>query len=180
MVKKLDESKLRRFDEFWKIYPRRESKLDAKKAWIQTDADNIAEEILVAIDRQKRYSFKDRRFTPLPATWLRAGKWEDELPAPAVAVPSHSHGPVPKGPPPQTCPHRAYLNDQLLNLLLRKLQARITVSNDVLRQCVQYRNHVAGQWESMWPDKIDYPERLAQTKIAVKTFEDLIGAGARD
>jgi len=171
MVKKLDESKLRRFDEFWKIYPRRESKLDAKKAWIQTDADNIAEEIMVAIDRQKRYSFKDRRFTPLPATWLRAGRWEDELPAPAVAVSSHSHGPVPKGPPPQTCPHRAYLNDHLLNLI--NIKKGISVA--ALRECLKHRNHVAGQWDLLWDkNHIDYKERREQAQGVVEYFQDII------
>ena len=76
------------FEEFWKAYPKKVAKGDARKAWKQTDG--IRPElgkILEAIRNQSRsdqWMKAGGQFIPHPATWLRAERWDDEL---TVALP---------------------------------------------------------------------------------------------
>ena len=66
-----------RFEEFWDAYPRKIGKGAAKKAWckITTDPDTvIAAAFVFAGARQN----EDPKFTPHAATWLNAGRWDDE------------------------------------------------------------------------------------------------------
>ena len=70
------------FAQFWKAYPNRKAKGDAEKAWLKLkpNADLICT-ILAAIDRQKTgasWTKDGGQFIPLPATWLRGKRWEDE------------------------------------------------------------------------------------------------------
>jgi hypothetical protein len=71
------------FDTFWKAYPRRVAKGDARKAWSQTDNIRPAlPELLEAIDQQMKsdqWRKNDGQFVPYPATWLRQERWADEL-----------------------------------------------------------------------------------------------------
>ena len=70
------------FDLFWECYPKKKAKLDALKAWKQTE--NVRpdiEQILAAVDTQWQSNDWQRdggQFIPFPATWLRAGRWDDE------------------------------------------------------------------------------------------------------
>jgi hypothetical protein len=75
--------KAKPFDQFWAAYPRRVGKQDALKAWtkIKPDAMLLAM-ILHAIEKQKEgadWRKDDGQFIPHPATWLRAGRWLDEV-----------------------------------------------------------------------------------------------------
>jgi hypothetical protein len=77
-----------RFDEFYRLYPRKEAKVDARKAWAQVTKKVDPQTI---IDGLAAYSFgPDKKFHPLPASWLRGQRWEDEgtnlrhLPRPAA------------------------------------------------------------------------------------------------
>ena len=71
------------FDEFWKVYPKHEAKQDAMKAWksIKPDAELLA---TIVADIKKRLADggawyrKERQYVPLPATYLRGARWEDE------------------------------------------------------------------------------------------------------
>lgn len=68
------------FDKFWSVYPRRDAKMDARKAFAQMGVD---EEVLVLILRALQWQIRgwsERRFVPLPATYLRGRRWEDENP----------------------------------------------------------------------------------------------------
>lgn len=80
----------KKFDEFWKRYPRKEGKKDAIKAFEKalksTDADTILAGLSEAIAYWKREG-TDKRFIPLPATWLNGCRWEDELPPPTQSEP---------------------------------------------------------------------------------------------
>lgn len=71
------------FERFWKEYPRRQKKKDARKAWVQSVREKgLVENILAAIALQKtsrQWRKSDGDFIPLPGTWLRAGQWEDEV-----------------------------------------------------------------------------------------------------
>ena len=69
------------FIEFYSAYPRRQSKQDALKAYSQVRKAGVAHEtIMRGLDAAKRVDrrFRDPQFTPLPASWLRAGGFEDE------------------------------------------------------------------------------------------------------
>ena len=70
------------FDQFWKVYPRKTAKTAAVKAWAKHHPP--IEKVLktlswqISSDDWKKDSGK---FIPHPATWLNAGRWEDEAPA---------------------------------------------------------------------------------------------------
>ena len=63
------------FDAWYAVYPRKQARGDAFKAWKQVEGEEIADEIL---SKTKRYPFSsEKRYIPLPATFLRAWRWED-------------------------------------------------------------------------------------------------------
>lgn len=70
------------FDEFWKAYPRKDKKPDAVKAWKQATPKPEAI-ISILADLKRRASSEDwqkdgGRFIPLPASYLRGRRWEDQ------------------------------------------------------------------------------------------------------
>ena len=79
-----------RFDEFWKYYPRKVGKDEARRAYDsarkrvhqQTLIDGAA---ILAADP----NLPEQRFIPHPATWLRRGGWDDE------PLPPRRSGPAP-------------------------------------------------------------------------------------
>ena len=67
------------FDRFWEKYPKKEAKQDAEKAWRQVDGKQHVDAILEDLERSieaRRWS--EKKFTPLPATYLRGERWKDE------------------------------------------------------------------------------------------------------
>jgi hypothetical protein len=76
----LAQDKLERaFSEFWEVYPRKVGKAEAKKAFVKAHACANGEVVLGA----QRFAADpnlpaDKNFIPHPATWLNAGRWEDE------------------------------------------------------------------------------------------------------
>lgn len=70
------------FDAFWSVYPRREAKGDALKAWtkLAPDAD-LLRVIGDALRNQLANNWKgrDKQYIPLPATWIRNQRWEDDI-----------------------------------------------------------------------------------------------------
>lgn len=71
------------FESFWKVYPRKCKKGDARKAWQQTARIRPKlEELLKAVygARASRQWQKDGgEFIPYPATWLRGECWDDQM-----------------------------------------------------------------------------------------------------
>lgn len=71
------------FSKFWTVYPRKEAKKDAMKAW-KSIKPNEALITTIITDIKKRLTeggawYKsERKFVPLPATYLRGARWEDE------------------------------------------------------------------------------------------------------
>jgi hypothetical protein len=64
------------FDRFWKHYPRKDDKKDARKAWKQALRDAPPEVIIAGL---LRYPFKaETELQKLPAGWLRAERWKTE------------------------------------------------------------------------------------------------------
>ena len=71
------------FDEWYELYPRKESKGDAIKAWGQVTKAHDPEDIIEGLKKQLPIlRVQERKFTKLPATWLRKWCWMDELEAP--------------------------------------------------------------------------------------------------
>jgi hypothetical protein len=69
------------FDEFWKVYPRKIAKADARKAWKQTqsirpDLQTILKAIQAAC-KTEQWMRGGGQFIPYPATWIRGERWED-------------------------------------------------------------------------------------------------------
>lgn len=71
------------FDLFWSAYPRKIAKAAARKAWEKTKGSRPElNTLLVALATQKCSAAWTRdggQFIPHPATWLNAGRWDDEV-----------------------------------------------------------------------------------------------------
>lgn len=79
------------FDSFWKLYPKKKAKEDARKAWNKLKPDGeLYTAIMRSLSLQKKSPewIKDNgQYAPYPATWLRGRRWEDEEPAAAAPKP---------------------------------------------------------------------------------------------
>nr|DAT51306.1 MAG TPA: replisome organizer protein [Caudoviricetes sp.] len=75
------------FTEWWPHYPKKVKKLDAEKAYRAALKRGVTpKELLDGLQRQKaawKAKGTEPQYIPYPATWLRAGSWEDELDTPA-------------------------------------------------------------------------------------------------
>ena len=82
------------FDVFWKTYPRKSAKKEARKVW---DKLSVSERSL-AITGAETYRDDPNRldeFTKHPATWLRAGCWDDDpLPSRTSSNNTRTHQPI--------------------------------------------------------------------------------------
>jgi hypothetical protein len=70
-----------RFDEFWKLYPRKVAKDKAREKWAAVKPEMV-DTILAAVKAQtnsRDWQKEDGRFIPHPSTWLHNSRWEDEL-----------------------------------------------------------------------------------------------------
>lgn len=70
------------FDAFWAVFPRRQAKADALKAWkkLNPSAELVAQ-IMAAIEWQSQSQawLKDGgQYVPLPGSWIRGERWTDE------------------------------------------------------------------------------------------------------
>ena len=67
------------FDRFWKAYPKKTGKQEARKAFKKVSAPVSV--LVDAIEKQKTWSQWKRdngQYIPNPSTWLNQGRWEDE------------------------------------------------------------------------------------------------------
>lgn len=80
------------FTEWWPHYPKKVKKLDAEKAYRAALKRGVTpKELLDGLQRQKaawKAKGTEPQYIPYPATWLRAGSWEDELDTPAPSADS--------------------------------------------------------------------------------------------
>lgn len=70
------------FDTFWSAYPRKDNKVNSKKAFIKIKVDDeLLSIMLKAIEIQKRCGQLNRetKFIPQPSSWLNGRRWEDEI-----------------------------------------------------------------------------------------------------
>lgn len=71
------------FAEFWKEYPRRTCRFDARKSFLRIKPCNqeTCDDIFAGLDRWNAYWLEhgtDKRYMPHPATWLNQHRWEDD------------------------------------------------------------------------------------------------------
>lgn len=78
------------FEEFWQVYPRREGKQAAVKAFGKARQSASTEIIVQGAIRFRDDPNRQPEFTPHPTTWLNQGRWDDDpLPARGLrALPS--------------------------------------------------------------------------------------------
>lgn len=71
------------FDAFWNAYPKKRNKADAHKAWAKLKPDaELYRRIMASLDAHKRapdWSKDGGQFVPYPASWLRAGGFDDVI-----------------------------------------------------------------------------------------------------
>lgn len=75
-----NETLLERFERFWKVYPVKSGKGDARKRWLKLKpSEELTKSMIKAVEIQQH---EDRRwlegYIPNPATWLNQERWEDE------------------------------------------------------------------------------------------------------
>ena len=87
------------FPTFYTIYARKEARKDAKKAWDSLSPADQHAAILGAAAWRRIHLERGCQYVPLPATWLRGERWQDELPREYRAT-SSSHLPAQSTPLP--------------------------------------------------------------------------------
>ena len=67
------------FDAFWTHYPRREDKKRARAAWgrMNDEERRLCTGVAEIMDRLVATGARERRFVPLPSTFLHGRRWED-------------------------------------------------------------------------------------------------------
>lgn len=82
------------FVDFWSVYPRREAKGEAAKAWAKATTKADPDEIIAAAVRYRDDPNRDPAYTAHPTTWLNQGRWEDDPLPPRGKTATNGHAPV--------------------------------------------------------------------------------------
>jgi hypothetical protein len=71
------------FDDFWRSYPHKQGKAEARKRWARmTPAERVeATDVLPLWCQFWQLAGTDQRFIPHGSTWLNQSRWEDDIPA---------------------------------------------------------------------------------------------------
>ena len=68
------------FERFWKAYPRKDCKKDARKAWSKLNPNEDLQEIILgAIEQQKSKRDWKEGYIPYASTWLNGERWNDKV-----------------------------------------------------------------------------------------------------
>jgi len=70
------------FDDFWAVYPKKDAKQAAVKAWLKLKPDDDLKQAIIAgvqRDIDGRWKGAERRYIPNPTTYLNQRRWEDEI-----------------------------------------------------------------------------------------------------
>lgn len=81
------------FARFWALYPRKQGKAAARKAWDKLKPDmelcRLMSKALHTQMASEEWQRDEGRYIPYPATWLNGRRWEDEPPAPKRSAARH-------------------------------------------------------------------------------------------
>lgn len=73
---------LESFEDFWAMYPKKEDKGTARRAWATATKKTTGAVICAALQSQLPILMGiQRKFVPYPARWLNGERWADEAPA---------------------------------------------------------------------------------------------------
>lgn len=77
------------FDRFWSAYPRKVAKQAARNVFLTVMKRDTAPDLETLLKAVSAYAKaqSDPKYVAHPTTWLRQGRWEDELPEPATSAP---------------------------------------------------------------------------------------------
>ena len=84
----LDKVSYFRFDQFWKLYPRKLGKVAAKKWWLKHDCENdnvLFATILASVKQWKRLWVAENtqaKHIPYASSWLSQQKYQDDVEVP--------------------------------------------------------------------------------------------------
>ena len=69
------------FNTFYDLYPRKMARKDAEKAWRSMTTDEQVKALETLPNHLKYWKVKEtaKDYIPYPASWLRAGRYDDEL-----------------------------------------------------------------------------------------------------
>ena len=69
------------FNTFYDLYPRKMARKDAEKAWRSMTTEEQVKAIEALPNHLKYWKVKEtaKDYIPYPASWLRAGRYDDEL-----------------------------------------------------------------------------------------------------
>jgi len=81
------------FAEWYAAYPRKEGRKDAARAYAKAAKALPADELLEKTREFQEFTkHREKRFIPLPATWLNGERWNDDMSTPARAASGGAHG----------------------------------------------------------------------------------------
>lgn len=66
------------FEEFWKTYPRKQGKGEARRAFAKAVVDAEPSDVIAGARRYANDPNRSPSFTAMPATWLNQERWDDE------------------------------------------------------------------------------------------------------
>jgi hypothetical protein len=123
----LEESLEFGFAKFWVAYPKKQGKRDALRAWTKLQPDGpLQEKILFAIVAQARSKQWQEGYIPLPATWLRGERWDDEVGSSYNSAPSV----VRRVEKAWSMPEKPETNPEEVKKLIRGVTSKIGGGND--------------------------------------------------
>lgn len=70
------------FNDFWAVYPKKDAKQAAERAWLKLKPDDDLKQAIIAgvrRDADGRWKDAERRYIPNPSTYLNQRRWEDEV-----------------------------------------------------------------------------------------------------
>lgn len=86
------------FDQFWKVYPRKEKKSEALKAFQKISPDqDLLDRIISDVQARAQthdWTKENGKYVPHPTTYLNQQRWEDEAPASNVTPMKRKDGAV--------------------------------------------------------------------------------------
>ena len=79
---------------FWMLVWRKEGKKDTRAAWAKVNPRDYVRVLEATVAWRPIYMARATEFRPLPATWIRGERYEDEVPQEYVQVASAAHSPA--------------------------------------------------------------------------------------
>lgn len=155
------------FNEFWQLYPRKVAKVSAEKAWKKSRGDEIGDQIIAGLKRQLPH-WTDPKFIPHPASWLNAGRWDDQL-----------HVEVrPSAPPPraqrEAWPQQDGWKANINRVLVQLVYKAGGVSDETMARLIKGRDYYAAQFREMWGDSAPPDEFGPVMQNCIAAFRKVI------